>query len=65
MLEYTPHLIACLLYLVWGVATYRVFCKLVWISNDYSGPACDNSEKWSVRLYVILFWPAAILFMAD
>lgn len=65
MLEYIPQIISFLLYLVWGACTYRALCKLVWVSNDFAGPACDYVEKWFVRLFVIACWPIVILFMAD
>ena len=39
MLEYIPQIISFLLYLVWGACTYRALCKLVWVSNDFAGPA--------------------------
>lgn len=65
MTELTAQLIFIVFYLGFGVATYRVFLKLTWLSNDCKGDICDFVERWFVRASVVICWPVALLFMAD
>lgn len=51
------------LYFAMGALTYRIFLKLVWLSNDFNSEACVNAETKSVAFSVTVFWPIFLLAM--
>lgn len=52
-------------YLFFGWRTYHAVCKLVWLSNDFTGDVCDEVESLSFTVVAILFWPFFIIKMGE
>lgn len=65
MIEHTPHAILLFLYIAFGISVYRVFCKLVWLSNSIDSEKCEYVERLHVKLIAVLMWPVLIMFMAN
>ena len=65
MIEYAPHAVLLSLYIAFGISVYRVFCKLVWLSNSIDSEKCKHVERPHVKLIAVLMWPILIMFMAD
>lgn len=58
-------LLGVALYLILGWRSYQLAQKLVWLSHDFTGDACDEVESLRFAIAAILFWPVLIIFIGD